>query len=153
MRQTLTKWRKSWRKIKKYFSLSTLQSILSSIPLSKNTYLTQNWISTEIQDWKDKKKYSQKSIDSYFTKNERSSPPPVQCKKSSSAARILKRKKTCWRAKTAEDGGEKKEKTRTYTRNCCSKQRTGKNKKGSKRSEGRERTVGVKCQFRKNERT
>ena len=52
------------------------QFVYSTVYPKVYNFIEKRGIELKFKDWKDKKKYSQKSIDSYFAKNERSSPPP-----------------------------------------------------------------------------
>ena len=84
------------------------------IDLRNNFHLT-------FKEWKDKKKYSQKSIDGYFSKSEGSPPPPGAVQKKLVADEDLKGKKIGRRTKTKRDGRKKLKKKTTEAKNCSKK--------------------------------
>ena len=55
----------------------------------------ENEFHLKFKDWKDKKKYSKKSIESYFAKNERSSPLPGSVQKKLVSDEDFEEKKNC----------------------------------------------------------
>ena len=94
MRQTLTKWRKNCRKIRKYFSLSILQSILRSLPLSiKETLNSITNFTWNSRIGRTKRSILRNLLTAILLKINTLLHLQEQCKKSSLAMRILKRKK------------------------------------------------------------
>ena len=70
------------------------------------------------KDWKDKKKYSQKSNESYFSKRENSPAPPGAVQKKHVNDENLEKEKNWLKNKTKRNGRKKAKKKRTKARNC-----------------------------------
>ena len=64
----------------------------------------------KLKEWKDTKKYSQKSIEGYFSKAQNSSPPAGALQKKLVSERTLRKKQNCERTKTKRNGRKKHKK-------------------------------------------
>lgn len=77
----------------------------------------------KFKEWKDKKKYSRKSIDGLFSKSEGSPPTPVATQKMVLTDKVFERKKN-WQIKKNKKRWKKKAKEqekRTEAKNCSKK--------------------------------
>lgn len=88
----------------------------------------------KFKEWKDKKKYSRKSIDGLFSKSEGSPPTPVAHKKRFLQIKFLKGKKIGRLRKTKRDGRKKqKSKKKELRRKVAAKNKELKKTKKAKK--------------------
>lgn len=107
------------KKIFQFVYSSTYPEVYSFI--KKRGIELRNIFHLKFIDWKDKKKYSQKSINSYFLKSENSAPPPGAIQKNLEVIKIFKRKKIGQRTKRIGNVRKKTNKKRTKARNRSKK--------------------------------
>ena len=100
--------------------LSTYPEVYSFI--EKRSIDLKNKFHLKFKDWNNKKKYSQKSIENYFSKSENSPPPPgaVQ-KKLINYKEFENEKKMAEEQKQKRNGRKKTKKKRTKARNSSKK--------------------------------
>ena len=100
--------------------LSTYPEVYSFI--EKRSIDLKNKFHLKFKDWNNKKKYSQKYIENYFSKSKNSPPPPgaVQ-KKLINYKEFENEKKMAEEQKQKRNGRKKTKKKRTKARNCSKK--------------------------------
>ena len=99
------------------------------------------------KDWKDKKKYSQKSVNSYFAKTERSSPPTGAMQKKLVSDEDFQEKIKLTEEQKQRETEEKKQRKRERRREIAARNKELKRIKKAKKDKEDEKLL--LCRFRK----